>query len=62
MTMTNMNGDEVIRFERPFRCVDCPTNGCYPDKTQVIITVYGDKFGFITFWTQFKAQNLLVLV
>ena len=35
VSLKDNHGDEVIRFERPFRCVDCPSNCCYPNKTQV---------------------------
>lgn len=35
ISLNENNGEEVLRMERPFRCVDCPSNSCYPDKTQV---------------------------
>jgi len=36
ISLNENNGEEVLRMERPFRCVDCPSNSCYPDKTQLI--------------------------
>ena len=30
------DGIELLRFDRPLRCMECPCDSCYPDMTQVI--------------------------
>ena len=35
MFLKDTNGEEVLRFERPFRCIDCPFERSYPRQTQV---------------------------
>ena len=37
MFLKDINGEEVLRFERPIRCAECPFERCYPNQTQVYI-------------------------
>ena len=36
VSFQDLQGNELLRFDRPLRCVDCCCNGCYPNWTQVI--------------------------
>ena len=35
MFLKDMNGEEILRFKRHFRCIECPFERCYPNQTQV---------------------------
>ena len=35
VSMQDMNGKELLRFDRPLKCMECPCDGCYPNWTQV---------------------------
>ena len=35
VSMQDMNGKELLRFDRPLKCIECPCDGCYPNWTQV---------------------------
>ena len=34
-SLQDMNGKELLRFDRPLKCMECPCDGCYPNWTQV---------------------------
>ena len=35
LSMQDMNCKELLRFDRPLKCMECPCDGCYPNWTQV---------------------------
>lgn len=39
VSFQDMSGNEILKFDRPLRCQDCPCSGCYPDWLQSL-TVY----------------------
>merc|ERR1712141_551180 len=37
-------GNEILRFERPLRCLGCCSDCCYPNLTQLLEIFHKDKF------------------
>ena len=35
VSFQDLQGNELLRFDRPLRCMECPFDCCYPDWTQV---------------------------
>ena len=40
VSFQDLQGNELLRFERPLRCVDCCCDFCYPNWTQVIQNIF----------------------
>ena len=37
ISFQDMDGQELLRFERPLKCMGCPCDMCYPNCTQVCL-------------------------
>jgi len=48
VSFQDMNGTELLRFDRPLKCMECPCSGCYPNWTQVLSVYHqGNNLGRI---------------
>ena len=35
VSFQDLQGQELLKFDRPLRCMECPCDSCYPNYTQV---------------------------
>ena len=35
VSFQDLQGQELLKFDRPLRCMECPCDSCYPNWTQV---------------------------
>ncbi len=48
VSFQDMHGEELLRFDRPLRCMECPCSGCYPNWTQELSVIHqGQSLGVI---------------
>ena len=44
ISFQDMEGRELLRFDRPLKCMECPCDSCYPNWTQVCLNYFNINF------------------